>query len=367
METKNTFTTHELGGATLKNRIVMAPMTRSRAVGNKVNATVAAYYAQRSSAGLIITEGTSPSPNGLGYARMPGIFNNEQVDAWKLVTNAVHKNGGKIFNQLMHAGRISHILNLPKGARVVAPSAVVAAGQMWTDQDGMKEHPIPQELTAEDLKHTKGEFVQAAVNAIRAGFDGVELHAANGYLLEQFLSPRTNQRTDNYGGSVENRVRFVLEVVQEISDRTGSDKVGVRVSPYGLFNDMGHYAEIDETYIYLAEQLNEIGAVYFHVFDQGTVATPQVPLSLKQAIRTKFKNTILYTGGYDLAHAEEELTHGLADLIGFGKPFINNPDLVIRLQRNYPLNSILDFSTFYTPGEKGFIDYPVYAEQLLSV
>jgi N-ethylmaleimide reductase len=345
----------------------MAPMTRSRAIGNKPNDLIAKYYAQRSSAGLIISEGTSPSPNGLGYARIPGIFNKEQVDAWKVVTKAVHDQDGKIFLQLMHTGRIAHPHNLPKGARVVAPSSIVAAGQMWTDNEGQQDHTIPQELSSAELQNTKQEFVKAALNAIDAGFDGVELHAANGYLLEQFLSPRTNQRTDGYGGSVKNRTRFLIETVREISDFIGSDKVGVRVSPYGTFNDMVHYDEIDETYTHLAEQFNQIGIVYFHLFDQGLFENPQVPISLRQTIRDKFKNTIIYTGGYDLSRAHSELTDGLADLVGFGRPFINNPDLVERFRKNYPVNPILDFSTFYTPGEKGYTDYPVYAEEVVGV
>lgn len=366
MHTNNTFSAHKLGNIALNNKIVMAPMTRSRAIGNKPNDLIAKYYAQRSSAGLIITEGTSPSPNGLGYARIPGIFSKEQVDAWKAVTKAVHDNGGRIFVQLMHTGRIAHVNNLPKGARVVAPSAVAAAGQIWTDNEGNVDHPVPHAFTAEELQATKKEFVTAAVNAIDAGFDGVELHAANGYLLEQFLSPRTNQRTDEYGGNVKNRTRFLLETAREISDFIGSDKVGVRISPYGTFNDMAHYPEIDETYTYLAEQLNEIGAVYLHMFDQGSFENSQVPAELKQTIRNKFQNSIIYTGGYDLIRAHDEFIKGLADLVGFGRPFINNPDLVERYRKNYPINPILDFSTFYTPGEKGYTDYPVYAEEAVS-
>jgi N-ethylmaleimide reductase len=293
MQTNNTFSAHTLGSITLKNKIVMAPMTRSRAIGNKPNDLIAKYYGQRSTAGLIISEGTSPSPNGLGYARIPGIFNKEQVEAWKAVTKAVHDQDGKIFLQLMHTGRIAHPHNLPKEGRVVAPSSIVAAGDMWTDNEGKQSLPIPQELSADDLQITKQEFVKAALNAIDAGFDGVELHAANGYLLEQFLSPRTNKRTDEYGGNVKNRTRFLLETAQEISDYIGRNKVGVRISPYGTFNDMTHYPEIDETYTYLTEELNRIGVVYLHLFDQGLFEDPQVPVSLRQTIRDKFKNTII--------------------------------------------------------------------------
>jgi N-ethylmaleimide reductase len=217
MKTNLTFTPHELGLLTLGNRIVMAPMTRSRALNNLANDLIARYYGQRATAGLIITEGVSPSPNGLGYARIPGIFSDEQAESWKQVTEAVHKKGGKIFAQLMHTGRIAHAHNLPKGAKVLAPSAVQPKGQMWTDQQGLLDFETPQAFTIDELHETKNEFVRAARNAVRAGFDGIELHAANGYLLDQFLSPSVNQRTDEYGGSVENRTRFVLEVAQAVS------------------------------------------------------------------------------------------------------------------------------------------------------
>lgn len=364
MQAKNIFSSHPLGQTFLKNRVVMAPMTRSRALNNQVNELVATYYSQRSSAGLIVTEGVSPSPNGLGYARIPGIFTKEQTQAWRKVTDAVHEKEGKIFIQLMHTGRISHAHNLPVGGRVVAPSAVVTPGQMWTDREGMKEFPIPQEMTAADILNTKEEFVQAALNAIEAGFDGVELHAANGYLLEQFLSPHTNRRTDTYGGSIENRTRFVLGVAREISDYIGNDKVGVRLSPFSEYNDMHHYDELAATYIYLAEQLNKIGLAYLHLVD-GTSGS-EAYTEVRKTIREKFSNTLIHTGGYTLHQAEQDLNDGVADLVGFGKPFINNPDLVERFQRSYPLNSILDFNTFYSTGQKGYIDYPVYADELVS-
>lgn len=364
---KSTFTSHVLGESILKNRIVMAPLTRSRAINNIPNELIAEYYGQRSGAGLIISEGTSPSPNGLGYSRIPGIYSKEQTQAWKKITDTVHKNDGKIFVQLMHTGRIAHAHNLPAGARVVAPSSVKPAGQMWTDREGNQDFPIPQELTTDDLKSTQKEYVQAAINAIEAGFDGIELHSANGYLLEQFLNPNTNQRTDNYGGSVENRSRFLLEIVEGINEAIGKDKVGVRFSPYGSFNNMDPYNEVNETYTYLAAKLDKLGAVYLHIFDQGAPAgNPVIPAALKRSIRDQFSKTILLTGGYDHAKAEAEITGGHADLIGFGKLFINNPDLANRFRKNHPLNSILDFSTFYTPGSKGYTDYPVYEEEVVS-
>ena len=364
--TNTAFTNYTLGNITLTNRLVMAPMTRSRAINNQPNELVAAYYAQRASAGLIITEGVSPSPNGLGYARIPGLFSKDQVDAWKLVTTAVHEAGGKIFAQLMHTGRIGHALNLPEGARIVAPSAVIATGQMWTDKEGMKDHPVPQALSTEQLTETKNEYVQAARNAVEAGFDGIELHSANGYLLEQSLSPHSNKRTDKYGGTIENRSRFVLEVAKEVSEAIGKDKVGIRVSPYGVFNEMPHYPEIEATYTYLAEELNKIGIAYIHIVDHSSGGAPEVPLSIKKTIREKFKNTLILSGGYTLSRAQEDLSSGFADLVAFGKPFITNPDLVERLQKNLPINSKLDASTLYTPDAKGYTDYPVFQDELIN-
>lgn len=366
MSTKTTFTPYQLGKTPLTNRLVMAPMTRSRAINNQPNELIATYYAQRASAGLIITEGVSPSPNGLGYARIPGLFSADQIKAWQPVTKAVHDGGGKIFAQLMHTGRVGHALNLPAGARIIAPSAIALPGQMWTDQEGMKDHPVPQALTAEQLLETKNEFIQAARNAVEAGFDGIELHAANGYLLEQFLSPNSNQRTDSYGGSIENRSRFVLEVAQAASDAIGTDKVGIRISPFGIFNDMPHYPEIEATYTYLAEELNKIGIVYIHIVDHSAGGAPEVPLSIKQTIRKKFENTLILSGGYTQARAEEDLASGFADLVAFGKPFITNPDLAERFQKKFPLNIKLDASTLYTPGAKGFTDYPVFEDELVS-
>lgn len=367
MTLKTTLTPHLLGNHKLRNRIAMSPMTRSRAINNVPNQLMAKYYAQRAAAGVIITEGVSPSPNGLGYSRMPGLFSEEQVAGWKLVTDAVHKKGGKIIAQLMHSGRIGHAANLPDGARLVAPSAIAAAGEIWTDKEGMKQHQIPQELDSEYLELTKLEFVQAARNAVAAGFDGIELHGANGYLLEQFLSPHTNRRTDNYGGSIENRTRFVLEVAREISEAIGKDKVGIRLSPHGAAGDMPAYAEVSETYAYLAEELNKIGIAYVHVVDHSSLGAPEVPLQLKKNLRDKFKGTFILAGGYDSHTAEQHLSDGLADLIGFGRPFINNPDFVERITNNLPLNPILDASTFYTATEKGYTDYPVYAEEAISI
>jgi len=354
------FSEQKIGSTELKNSIVMAPMTRCRSIGNIPNELMAEYYGQRAGAGLIVTEGTSPSPNGLGYARIPGIFSKKQVAGWKKTTSAVHAKGGRIFIQLMHTGRISHPLNMPAGAEVLAPSAVKAAGQMWTDASKMQDFAVPKEMTAEDIIHTNAEYVTAAKNAIEAGFDGVELHGANGYLLEQFLSPFSNIRTDSYGDSIENRCRFVLEVAKAVADEIGKEKTGIRLSPYGVASDMPHYPEIDAEYNYLSLQLNEIGIAYIHLVDHSAMGAPAVPLEIKKAIRNNFKNTIILCGGFDKEKAEAAIESGLCDLAAFGRPFINNPDLVERLKHNWPLSQELHMDLFYGADEKGYTDYPTH-------
>ena len=346
-----------LGPLKLQNHLVMAPMTRNRATGNVPNDLIVEYYQQRSSAGLIVTEGTSPSPNGLGYPRIPGIFSPEQVDGWRKVATAVHDGGAKIFIQLMHTGRIGHPLNLPKGARVLGPSAIAAAGEIYTDAEGMKPHPTPEPMTDADIKTAIAEFGTAARNAVAAGADGVELHAANGYLLEQFIRPTSNQRTDSYGGSIENRARFVLEAAKAAIAAIGADKVGIRLSPYGTFNDMPEYPEMASDYAYLAARLNELGLVYVHLVDHSPMGAPEVPATIKQTIRKEFKRTLILSGGYDAQRAEKELEDKACDLIAVGRPFLSNPDLVARWTSGAALNEI-DFGTFYTPGPKGFTDYP---------
>ena len=362
MDKINLFSPAKVGSVSLANHIVMAPMTRSRAIGNIPNDLMAEYYGQRATAGLIVTEGTSPSPNGLGYARIPGIYSQAQVEGWKKVTSSVHKSGGKIFVQLMHTGRITHIANLPEGAEVLAPSAVQAKGQMWTDTLQMQEHSVPRAMTAEDLSSTKNEYITAAKNAIEAGFDGVELHGANGYLLEQFLSPFSNVRTDNYGGSIENRSRFVLEVAAGVAAAIGKDKTGIRFSPYGANGDMPAYPETDATYTYLATELNTLGIAYIHLVDHSGMGAPAVPHEIKEKIRNCFKNAIIQCGSYNLERAEADIQPGqIADLIAFGRPFLNNPDLVDRMKNNHALSTDLKMNLFYTPGAEGYTDYPVFA------
>lgn len=360
MKLNQLFTPENIGSITLKNRIVMAPMTRCRAIKNVPNDTMADYYKQRSSAGLIITEGTSPSPNGLGYARIPGIFKEGQVSAWKKVTKTVHQNGGKIIVQLMHSGRISHPLNMPEGSEILAPSPIKADGQMWTDFKELQDFAVPKEMNLQDIMHAKTEFISAAENALFAGFDGVELHAANGYLLEEFLSPISNVRTDSYGGSIENRCRFVIEVVTAVAEAIGKDKTGIRLSPYGVASDMPHYPEIDETYNYLSKELNKVNIAYIHLVDHSAMGAPTVPMEIKKTIRKNFRNVIILCGRFNRESAETAIQSGLADLIAFGRPFINNPDLVARFKNGWPLSQDLNGDLFYTADEKGYIDYPSY-------
>ena len=351
------FSKTTLGTLKLQNHMVMAPMTRSRATSNIPNDLMAQYYGQRATAGLIITEGTSPSPNGLGYPRIPGIFSAAQVAGWKRVTDAVHARGAKIFIQLMHCGRIGHVLNLPAGARILAPSAVVAIGEMYTDAEGLKPHPVPLAMSDADIRAAIEEFAQAAKNALAAGFDGIELHSANGYLLEQFLRPNSNQRTDRYGGSIENRARFVLEVADAVTGAIGKDKVGIRLSPFGVFNDMPLYDAMEADYTYLAQQLNARGLVYIHLVDHSSMGAPPVPASMKATFRSVFKGALILSGGYDATRAGSDLAAGRGDLVAVGKPFLANPDLVARWKIGAALNAP-DMNTFYTPGPKGYIDYP---------
>ena len=249
---------------------------------------------------------------------------------------------------------------MPEGSQILAPSAVKAAGQMWTDLKKLQDFPVPKEMTAEDLLNTKTEYVVAAKNAMDAGFDGVELHGANGYLLEQFLSPVSNIRKDEYGGNIEKRSRFVIEVVTAVAEAIGKEKTGIRLSPYGVASDMPLYPEIDATYKYISEQLNNIGIAYIHLVDHSAMGAPIVPIELKRLIRNTFVNTIILSGGYDRDKAETDIQSGLGDVVAFGRPFINNPDLVERLKNNQPLSQDLHMDLFYTADEKGYTDYPFY-------
>jgi N-ethylmaleimide reductase len=352
------FSPFSLGRLQLPNRIVMSPMTRSRAVGNVPNAMMATYYSQRAAAGLLITEGTSPSPNGLGYARIPGLYSPEQIAGWRLVSDAVHAAGGRIFVQLMHTGRVGHPHNLPAGGRILGASAVAAPGTMYTDAGGPLPHPAPEVMTEGDLRDAIGEFAHAARSAIAAGLDGIELHGANGYLLEQFLNLASNQRTDGYGGTIAGRARLMLEVARAVADAIGADRVGIRLSPYGAFGGMTSDAATDELYAHLVAELSRIGLAHLHVVNHSSMGAPPVSEALAAAMRAGFRGAYILSGGYDLARAEADLAAGKGDLVAFGRPFLANPRLVDKLAHGGELHAP-DPATFYTPGEKGYIDWPL--------
>ncbi|WP_192564696.1 alkene reductase [Pseudomonas gozinkensis] len=349
------FSEIQVGRHTLSNRIVMAPMTRSRADDDGVPTDlVATYYGQRASAGLIISEGVFPVALGKGYTRTPGIETAEQVAAWKQVTDAVHARGGRIFMQLMHCGRVSHPSLLANGAQPQAPSAIKAAGQTYT-ANGLQDFVIPHALTIVEIAAVVEGYRQAARRAIEAGFDGVELHAASGYLPEQFLSTGSNQREDEYGGPVENRVRFVLEVLAAMVDEIGGDRVGIKISPEMNFNDIVD-ANPQETYTHLVEQLRAFNLAYLHVALFGAT------FDYHAALRPLFAGRYLIGSGLDKDTAESLISSGKADAVVFGSAFLANPDLPERLRSGAELNAA-DKNTFYAPGPEGYIDYPTLSAE----
>ncbi len=350
------FTPIQLGPLTLPNRVVMAPMTRSRALGNVPNDRMARYYGLRAEAGLLIAEGTAPSPDGLGYARIPGIHSPAQAAGWRTVADAVHGAGGHLFVQIMHTGRVGHPANLPAGARLLAPSALAAPGEMWTDTQGMQPHPVPAAMTEQDIAAAIGDYAAACRNAVAAGVDGVELHGANGYLIDQFLNTASNQRGDRWGGAIENRIRFAVEVARAAARAIGAERVGMRISPYGVFNGMVPDAEMDALYLRLIEALNDIGLVYLHVVDHSSMGAPPVREDLKAALRAAFRGRYILSGGYDAARAASDLAAGKGDLVAFGRPFIANPDLVQKLRSGGELRPA-DPATFYTPDAKGYTEF----------
>ncbi|MCE2899891.1 MAG: alkene reductase [Gemmatimonas sp.] len=350
-----------LGRISLRNRLVMAPMTRNRATADHVpTAIMATYYGARASMGLLITEGVAPSADGAGYARIPGLYTVEQVEAWKPVTQAVHDADGRIFAQLMHTGRASHVDNMPAGARVVSSAAVALPDQIYTDSHGLQPASLPHALTTEEVAAVVQEYVSAARHAIEAGFDGVELHAANGYLIEQFLNANLNSRTDQYGGTAANRNRFALEIARAAADAIGADRVGIRVSPYGAYNAMGAFDGVDEQFVALATELGALKLAYLHLVNHESMGAPALPPALPAQLKAAFGGPFIASGGLDRERAESVLASGAADLVAFGRPALANPDLAARLQGGAPLNAP-DFATFYTPGEKGYTDYPVLA------
>lgn len=353
------FDTLKVGEIELKNRIVMAPLTRSRANDDGVQPEFTVdYYTQRASGGLIITEATNVSPMAKGYVRTPGIYTPEQIASWKKVAESVHANGGEIFMQIFHTGRIALPDFLPDNAQPVAPSAVKAAGQNYTDTDGLKDLVEPRELTSDEIVQIVKDFATAAKNGIEAGFDGIEIHGANGYLIQQFLSTNVNLRTDEYGGSIENRSRFLLEVVDAVIEAIGGKRTGLRLSPGGEFNDIKE-TDAEELYDYLISELNKRELAYLHIgtFDQNRDWHP--------LIKPKYNGVYFAGVGFDKARGEKTLTDGVADAIVYGKLFLANPDLPERFKRGSELNAP-DDSTFYTPGEKGYTDYPTLSQAVAA-
>lgn len=350
------FSPVKLGSMQLSNRIVMAPLTRNRAgehgVPQPLNVT---YYEQRASAGLIITEATPISVMAHGYPALPGIYTDAQVAGWKKITDAVHAKGGKIVIQLWHVGRISHPSLLPEGALPVAPSAIKPAGKAFTYQ-GLVDYVTPRALETSELPGIVADYVHATKCALAAGFDGVEVHAANGYLLDQFLRDGTNQRTDQYGGSIENRSRLLLEVVKAVVDVAGADKVGVRLSPVNPFNDMQD-SNPQALFNAVATALNQFDLAYLHVVEGGIHGGGIADPFDFDALRKLFKGAYMANLSYDKARGNAVIASGHADAVAYGVPFISNPDLVERFKLDAPLNEA-DSSTFYGGTEKGYTDYP---------
>jgi N-ethylmaleimide reductase len=355
------FATYQLGPLQLRNRMVMAPLTRSRAERDNIPSSLAAeYYSQRAGAGLIVTEATQVGPGGQGYIATPGIHSDAQVAGWSRVTDAVHRKGGLIFMQLWHVGRISHpdFLN---GQLPVAPSAIAPRGVQTYTAEGLKDIPAPRALEVHEIAAIVEEFRRAAQNARAAGFDGVEVHGANGYLLDQFLEDGTNQRTDQYGGSVENRARLLFEVIDAVAGAWGSERVGVRLSPGGSFNDMCD-CHPDQTFGYVVKRMAGLDLAYLHLIEpvQAQGEHPNRDLSAR-FFRPLYPGTLIAAGGYDFERANAVLASGDANLVAFGQLFIANPDLPERFRQRAPLNPP-NPATFYGGGAEGYVDYPTLAQ-----
>lgn len=357
------FTPIKLGSIELRNRLVMAPLTRMRAIeGDVPNPLAKTYYEQRASAGLIISEATQISPLGKGYPATPGIYSAEQTAAWKEIVSAVHAKGGKMVAQLWHVGRISHSSLHPEQGLPEAPSAIAPAGQTYGADWKLHDYETPKAMTTEDIARLLKDFELAAANAKAAGFDGVEIHSANGYLLDQFLQDKTNQRTDGYGGSIENRIRLLGEVVESVAKVYPSDRIGVRLSPYGSFNDM---ADSDPVALFTAviHQLNGYKLSYVHMIEPRSTSAggndqvnTDAPVT-SEMFRTVYQGQFISAGGYDQAMGEAVLEAGLADAVAYGRLYISNPDLAERFQQGAALNAY-NRATFYGGAEVGYTDYP---------
>ncbi|UNP29702.1 alkene reductase [Lysobacter gummosus] len=360
------FTSHRLGGFDTANRIVMPPMTRSRAAhGEVATELMAQYYAQRAGAGLIVSEGTQISRQGQGYAWTPGIYTREQIAGWRQVTDAVHAAGGRMFAQLWHVGRVSHVALQAGGQAPVSSSALVAPGvKVFVDSEGrgpeagvgeMVQHSPPRALSVEEIAAIVRDFAQAARNALEAGFDGVELHGANGYLINQFIDSQANARDDEYGGSLPNRLRFLREVAQAVADVVGPQRMGVRLAP--LTTLQGAVDDTPQaTYLAAAKLLDDIGVAYIHIAEADWDDAPAMPDAFREALRIVYGGSLIYSGRYTKQRAEEALHKGWADLIGFGRPFIANPDLPYRLRHDLSLNEG-DRTRYFGGGAQGYTDY----------
>jgi N-ethylmaleimide reductase len=359
------FSPFELSGLHLKNRVVMAPLTRGRAdQGHLANNLMAEYYAQRASAGLIITEATFISEQARGWLDVPGIFKPEHAEAWKKITQAVHAKGTPIFLQLWHCGRASHS-SYHNGQLAVAPSAVKINGDYIHTPKGKQPYETPRALETNEIPQIVADYRNAAKLAKQAGFDGVEIHSANGYLLDEFLQSKTNKRDDKYGGSIENRYRILDEVVKAVIQEFPSNRVGVRLAPNGIYNDMGS-PDFRETFLYVAEQLNKFNLAYLHIVDGLAFGFHELgkPMTLSE-FRTVFKGTIMGNCGYDAQTAEAAIEQGHADLIAFGRPFLSNPDLVERFANGWELNPPAEMNLWSVPGAHGYTDFPTYDKEIM--
>jgi N-ethylmaleimide reductase len=350
----------KLSGLLLSSKIVMAPLTRKRSTKEHVPVPIMAeYYAQRSSAGLIIAEGSSPSPNGAGYANMPGLYNEEQKEAWIPITKAVHKKGGKIFLQVMHTGRVGHSNNLDHGAEVLGPSSIRQEGEISTYDNDKQPYTVPRAMTIDEIKTSIDEFRRCSELAIEAGFDGVEIHSAHGYLPNQFLNQSSNTRTDEYGGEIKNRIRFLLEVIKSSCSAIGSEKVALRISPFSYADTKENPSELFRVYNALIEELNSLDLAYLHLSHMGEPYPEK--FKLWKELRSNYNGTLMLCGDFTKESAEKTLLDNEADLIAFGRDFIANPDLVERFKNEWPL-AIRDRSNWYTLGNKGLTDYPFFKE-----
>jgi N-ethylmaleimide reductase len=360
MDTSILFQPYQLGDLRLKNRIAMAPMTRGRAGDSRVaNELMAEHYYQRTSAGLIITEATVISRQGIGWIGSPGIYTPEMAEGWRTVADRVKPTGTALFLQLWHCGRASHS-DFHGGEVPVSASAVKLNGDQIRTPQGKKDYETPRPMSVAEIKATVTDYRQAAAYARQAGFDGVEVHGANGYLLNQFLDARTNRRDDQYGGSLENRFRFLAEVLAAVTEVWPSQRVGVRLSPNGVFNDMGS-EDFRETYLFVVRNLNRLNLAYVHIMDGLAFGFhgKGKPMTLAE-FRAVYDGTIIGNCGYDQEGAEQRLSSALADIAAFGRPFITNPDLVERMQHGWPLAPYDDMSRWYTPGPEGYTDYPPF-------